>query len=98
MAEQPLMKDIHLITEAEDPPASLAASKIRAYRRENGLTALELGEMLGVSEVAVLYWEKGRNLPRGVMQRKLQELDICSPNDWHELAPAANDDGPESGS
>ncbi len=77
---------------------SLAAFKIKRFRKECRLTATQLAEQLGVTQPAVIYWEKGQKCPKPAMQRKLHERGICEPNDWHEPAPAdvANDDGGES--
>lgn len=75
---------------------SLAAFKIRQFRKKNRLTGTALAERLGVSQPAVYFWETGRKIPRTEMQGRLHQHGICSPNDWHEPAPVANDDGPES--
>lgn len=75
---------------------SLAAFKIKRFREEHRLTRTALAERLGVSQPAVLYWETGRKTPRTEMQGRLHAHGICSPNDWHEPAPVANDDGAES--
>lgn len=44
---------------------------IKVYRRENGLTLVQAGELLGVSEMTVWRWENGRRTPR---RRELQKI------------------------
>ena len=39
------------------------ASKIRAYRRDTGLTQAQLARRLGVAQPTVCNWEKGRSAP-----------------------------------
>lgn len=39
------------------------ASKIRAYRRDMGLTQAQLARRLGVAQPTVCNWEKGRSAP-----------------------------------
>lgn len=75
---------------------SLAAHKIKRFREENRLSAAQLADELGVSQPAVFYWETGQKKPRMAMQAALHRRGICEPNDWHQPAPAANDDGSES--
>lgn len=66
---------------------SLAAFKLRRYRIARNLTAMALAKELGVSDVAVLYWENGNRVPRHQLQGRLHAEGICSPNEWHEPAP-----------
>lgn len=68
---------------------SLAAFKLEQYRNAATprMTKAALAAELGVSAVAVIFWENGRSVPRHDMQGKLHELGICSPNEWHEPAP-----------
>lgn len=101
MGQQALTKSCERATASGDPGEvwlSLAAFKIKRFRKKRGLTATQLAGELGVSQPAVIYWEKGQKCPRPAMQRKLHERGICAPNDWHKPAPAdvANDDGGES--
>lgn len=72
---------------------SLAAYKLEQYRQGNGLiTKAALADRLGVTAVAVLFWESGARVPRHDMQGKMQQLGICSPNEWHLPAPEADGD------
>lgn len=101
MAQQALTKSCDRASapvDSGEAVLSLAAFKIKRFRKKRGLTATQLAGELGVSQPAVIYWEKGQKCPRPAMQRKLQERGICSPNDWHKPAPVdvANDDGGES--
>lgn len=72
---------------------SLAAFKLEQYRRAATprMTKAALAAELGVSAVAVIFWENGRSVPRHDMQGKLHERGICSPNEWHLPAPAEDD-------
>lgn len=91
------MAQPQLTATVESPPPfrSKAAHKIKAYRRRNNLTAAALGEQLGVSDAAVIYWESGQRVPRHDLQGKLLAEGICAPNDWH--VPAPGDDAADSG-
>lgn len=86
------------LTKAMDEAAvrrSMAAYKIRRYRQRHNLTATALAEQLGVSDVAVLYWESGHRRANLKLQGLLHAEGICSANDWH--APAPEDDAGPSG-
>jgi DNA-binding XRE family transcriptional regulator len=75
---------------------SLAAYKLEQYRTGRALTKAALARELGVSEVAVFFWERGQRVPRYDMIGKLNELGICSPNEWHEPAPDEDSDRNQS--
>lgn len=44
-----------------------APATARVMRQEAGLTQQDVAEALGVTRVAVFYWENGRRLPAGRM-------------------------------
>jgi transcriptional regulator with XRE-family HTH domain len=46
----------------------------RALRLEAGLTLAEVGEVFGVSHVAVLRWETGQRTPRGDVAARYLEF------------------------
>ena len=47
---------------------------VSALRRRRGLTAKELGKLLGVYKLTVRAWEAGRRLPRGRVLKRFCEL------------------------
>jgi DNA-binding transcriptional regulator YiaG len=47
---------------------------VSAIRRRRGLTADELGKLLGVYKLTVRAWEAGRRLPRGRVLKRFCEL------------------------
>jgi DNA-binding XRE family transcriptional regulator len=47
---------------------------VSALRRREGLTANELGKLLGVYKLTVRAWEAGRRLPRGRLLKRLYDL------------------------
>lgn len=49
-------------------------NQIRKYRKERGLTQVELAKAIGASQPAIANWEAGRRLPRGVYLRVLNEF------------------------
>ena len=49
-------------------------NQIRKYRKERGLTQVELAKAIGASQPAVANWEAGRRLPRGLYLRVLNEF------------------------
>ncbi|AXY57290.1 helix-turn-helix domain-containing protein [Acinetobacter chinensis] len=59
------------ITEIQEPET--IGSRIKDLRKKAKLTQKELAQMLGVSDAAVLYWEKDINTP------KLEYLNIMAP-------------------
>lgn len=66
--------------------------KIRLFRQKKGLSQQALGELLGVSAVAVHKWEKGHSQPDIPMLRKLSVLfgvsidELCD----HQPPPASH--------
>lgn len=58
---------------------------IRMYREKNGMTQEKLGEMLGVTRVAVTQWERGENVPRPGTLLKLSQIFNCSIEDLLHL-------------
>lgn len=49
-------------------------NQIKKYRKERGLTQVELAKAIGASQPAVANWEAGRRLPRGVYLKVLNEF------------------------
>jgi DNA-binding transcriptional regulator YiaG len=47
---------------------------VSALRRRRGLTANELGKLLGVYKLTVRAWEVGRRLPRGRVLKRFCDL------------------------
>ena len=47
---------------------------VSALRRRRGLTANELGKLLGVHKLTIRVWEAGRRLPRGRVLKRFYEL------------------------
>jgi DNA-binding XRE family transcriptional regulator len=47
---------------------------VSAIRRRRGLTANELGKLLGVYKLTVRAWEAGRQLPRGRVLKRFYDL------------------------
>ena len=65
-----------------------AGALIRGRRMGRGLTQSQLGERMGVTQVAVSDWENGKSLPRDPLGLK-RELGI-EPDEW--LATMVYDD------
>ena len=53
----------------------MTGRQIKSMRRKLNLTQTELGERLGVTRVAVAYWESGRRTPRGPALLMLREIE-----------------------
>lgn len=49
-------------------------SRIRSLRKDRKLTQVQLGKIVGVSDVTVGYWEKDQNQPGGVSLTKLAKF------------------------
>ena len=47
---------------------------VSALRRREGLTAKELGKLLGVYKLTIRAWEAGRRLPRGRVLKRFCDL------------------------
>ena len=47
---------------------------VSALRRRRGLTAKELGKLLGVYKLTIRAWEAGRRLPRGRVLKRFYDL------------------------
>ena len=56
-----------------DTPVTIP-EMVSALRRRRGLTANELGKLLGVYKLTVRSWEAGRRLPRGRVLKRLYDL------------------------
>ena len=54
---------------------------IAERRREIGLTQMQLGEMLGITDRAVSKWERGRSLPDSSIMLELCRILKISVND-----------------
>lgn len=55
-------------------PAKSYGERIRRKRLELGLTQVGLANLLGVSEMSVVGWEKGWHEPTSRYLRKIQEV------------------------
>ncbi|MEH6650798.1 MAG: helix-turn-helix transcriptional regulator [Motiliproteus sp.] len=53
---------------------------IRAYRKEHGLKQTVLAYMLNVDQTTVSRWERGKDRPSVVIQKRLRDL-FCSEQD-----------------
>jgi len=49
---------------------------VSALRRREGLTANELGKLLGVYKLTIRAWEAGRRLPRGGVLKRFYDLAV----------------------
>ena len=49
---------------------------VSALRRRRGLTANELGNLLGVYKLTIRAWEAGRRLPRGRVLKRFYDLAV----------------------
>lgn len=56
-------------------------NRIREYRRKNGLTATELGELVGLSQSSISFIENGKRSPRIENLEKMADVFGCSVND-----------------
>lgn len=56
-------------------------NRIREYRRKNGLTATELGELVGLSQSSISFIENGKRNPRIENLEKIADVFGCSVND-----------------
>jgi len=56
------------------PPTALRPKAIRANRERLKLTQAEVAEIVGVTPVAVYFWESGRTVPSGENAEILMEL------------------------
>ena len=52
--------------------------KIKAYRKECGMSQAELAKRVGVERSAVAKWESGKSLPQAAHLVKLAEIFGCS--------------------
>jgi len=52
---------------------------IKQHRKKQGLKQLDLGLLLGVSEMTISHWERGARRPREKMITKLAELFKVDP-------------------
>jgi transcriptional regulator with XRE-family HTH domain len=59
---------------SDDDPADLTPERIRRERTRRGWSKAELGRRVGVSGMAVYYWEAGRNTPTGENRLRLRQL------------------------
>jgi DNA-binding transcriptional regulator YiaG len=58
-----------------------SATRIRALRKRLGLSQAAFGRLVGVTPVAVYFWEAGRTQPRGRSLEELAALDAPSEHD-----------------
>ena len=52
--------------------------KIKAYRKQCGMSQAELAKRVGVERSAVAKWESGKNLPQAARLVALAEIFGCS--------------------
>ena len=52
----------------------MSAVEVAYLREKLGLTQQELAEKIGVSSVAVHYWETGKRIPSGPVTKLLEQL------------------------
>ena len=52
--------------------------KIKAYRKQCGMSQAELANRVGVERSAVAKWESGKSLPQAAHLVKLAEIFGCS--------------------
>ena len=52
--------------------------KIKAYRKQYGMSQAELAKRVGVERSAVAKWESGKSLPQAAHLVKLAEIFGCS--------------------
>lgn len=57
------------------PTGDPARDRIINLRRQLGLSQASLGELLGISNVAVSMWESGRTTPSGPALKLLERLE-----------------------
>jgi len=55
--------------------ANMDREALRTWRRRQGLTQLQLAEMLGVSNMAVAYWEWGKRSIPALLPLALETLE-----------------------
>ncbi|MBQ2988140.1 MAG: helix-turn-helix transcriptional regulator [Clostridia bacterium] len=60
------------------------AEKIKAYRKENGLSQKEFGKLIGVSAQAVCKWEKNICYPDINFLPQLAKLLECTTDDFFD--------------
>ena len=60
------------------------ADKIKAYRKENGLSQKEFGGLIGVSAQAVCKWEQSVCYPDIIFLPRLAEILECRTDDFFE--------------
>tara|TARA_R100001129_G_scaffold149834_1_gene111771 strand:- start:814 stop:1089 length:276 start_codon:yes stop_codon:yes gene_type:complete len=81
-----------IATDNQSPPTlSLGAVKLRAWRQREGLTLTQAATLFGVTQPAVHFWETGKKVPRHGNISKLNDLEVCGPNDWHLPAPVVDE-------
>lgn len=57
--------------------------RIRELREERNITQAELARRLGVSPAAVLFWEKGRNVPGAARLLHIAKILECKTDDLY---------------
>ena len=60
----------------------VVSEKIKEYRKENHLTQVELGMLLGVSAQAISKWERKECYPDITFLPDIASLLCCSVNDF----------------
>lgn len=56
-------------------------NRIREYKRKNGLTATELGKLVGLSQSSISFFENERRRPRIENLEKIADVFGCTVND-----------------
>lgn len=70
-----------LLSSADFIGAADFASRLKTWRRLNGIKQAVLAEMLGVSQSAVSFWENGRDLPTAEKMQRINGLIAQSRRD-----------------
>lgn len=69
--------------------------RIKEIREARGMTRKQIADAVGVSEVAVYYWENGRQKPSADKLPKLAELLGCSIDELFDQRPLGGTPGGE---
>ena len=58
--------------------------KFKEKREKAGLTLIEAGELIGVSDAAICQWEKGKTMPKSTLLPKIAKAYGCNIDDLYE--------------